>query len=194
MLKVNRKSLVLMAVLVLTTTLVIHLNVKTAHADIISLTLSSPSNNFPSKDQTPDFVFLPVSNVTLTKINCTVYVNGVASGDFEANNNTATTITCNHTLAVSGDPYVWYINATDSDETVKSAERNVYVVPSTGPIDIPPTYDYEEEEEIQIGPRITVTQIAGLIALCLIMIVLGVMTGGLQTLTHSVKRRGKRRR
>lgn len=81
----------------------------------------------------------------------------------------------------------------DADGTYKSEVRNIYIVPSTGPIDIPDDYDQEEDQEVQTGPRITLTQIAGTIAFCAIIIVLGVMTGGVKALGHSAKRHFKRR-
>lgn len=109
--KLNRKSLTLIAILAIAIPLSMSLNVEKAHAVINTLTLTSPANNTHLMDTTPDFIFLPVSNVSLTKINCTLYVEDIASGDIEATNNTETTITCNHTLTVSEDPLEWYINA-----------------------------------------------------------------------------------
>lgn len=162
--KMNKKTLTLILVLALAIPLSVSLNVRKAHA-VTTLTLTSPANNTQLMDQTPDFVFLPVSTVSLTLINCTVYVGDVASGDVSASNNTETTITCNHTLTVSGYPYEWYINATDADGTYKSEVRNIYVVPSTGPIDIP-DYVIPSEPDPQPSPRIPVKEIAGLIVLC----------------------------
>jgi len=174
--KLNRKTLTLIVVLAFAIPLSLHLNVKKAHAIIGTLTLTSPANNTASMDQTPDFIFLPVSNVSAT-INCTVYVNDVASGDVQASNNTETTITCNQTLTVSGDPYEWYINATDTDETAKSELRNIYIVPSTGPIDIPDAYDHEEDQEVQSEPRITTKEIFGVILLFAVVFIVISVSG-----------------
>lgn len=188
--KLNRKTLVLIAVLAIATPLIISLNVNKAHAKIDTLSLTSPANNAKSKDTTPDFIFLPVSNVSTT-INCTLYVNDIASGDAEASNNTETTITCNWTLTVSGDPLEWYINATDTDETAKSEVRNIYIVPSSGPIDIPDGHDYEEDEESQTRPKITSKETLGVIAFCLLLAVLAVIFGGRKmTQGNPCRRRG----
>lgn len=184
--KVNRKILTLIVVFSLAIPVTMRLNVKKAHAIIGTLTLTSPANNTHSMDQTPDFIFLPVSNVSTT-INCTAYVNGVASGDFQASNNTETTITCNHTLTVSGDPYEWYINATDTDETAKSEVRNIYIVPSTGPIDIPE--DYEEDQELQTEPRITPKEMLGIVAL-VVMVLLVVNFSGRRKGSNPCRKRG----
>lgn len=191
--RLKGKSLILIAILAIATALTISLNVEKAHAVINTLTLTSPANNTHLMDTTPDFIFLPVSTVSLTKINCTLYVEDIASGDIEATNNTETTITCNHSLTVSEDPLEWYINATDADGTYKSEVRNIYIVPSTGPIDIPDDYDVEEDQEVQTGPRITLTQIGGAIAFCAVIFVLAVMTGGGKALARSTQRRFKRR-
>ena len=173
--KVNRKTLELILVLALATSLTMRLNVEKAHADFITLSLTSPANNAHSMDMTPDFMFLPVSNVTLTQINCTLYVKDIASGDIEATNNTETTITCNRTLTVSADPYEWYINATDADETVKSEVRNVYVVPSTGPMDIPD--DYEELPDSDQEDMSPALRIAGIVAIIAIVLVVSTVFG-----------------
>jgi len=190
--KLKRKSLTLILVLALAIPVSMRVNVEKAHAIIDTLSLTSPANNAHSMDTTPDFIFLPVSNVSTT-INCTLYLADAASGDVQATNNTETTITCNQTLTVSGDPYEWYINATDTDETAKSEVRNIYIVPSTGPIDIPDDYDLEEDPRSSTGPKIGLTQIAGTIAFCAVIIVLGVMTGGGKALAHSARRHFKRR-
>lgn len=156
---------------------VIHKNVKIAHATVTSITLTSPANNTHSMDTTPDFTFTAISDND-TSITCDVFVNGVASGNITATNNTATTITCNQTLTVSGNPYEWYINGTDPEGTTKSAVRNIYVVPSTGPIDIPDGYDHEEDQEVQSRPSITSKEIVGVIVLCAFVAILAVMFGG----------------
>jgi len=188
---IKRKILTFMVILILVLSIaVIHENVKIAHATVTSITLTSPANNTHSMDTTPDFTFTAISD-NETSITCDVFVNGVASGNITATNNTETTITCNQTLTVSGDPYEWYINGTDQEGTTKSAVRNIYVVPSTGPIDIPDGYD-KEDKEVQTRPSITSKEIVGVIALCAFLAVLAVISGGKRGILKSASRHSKR--
>jgi len=191
--KIKGKVQVLIVLLILMSMAIIHINVKPAHATILSITLTSPDDGYHSLDTTPAFIFQPVSNVSTT-INCTLYVNDVASGDVQATNNTATSVTCNHTLTVAETPYEWYINATDSDETSKSTVRNIYVVPDTGPIDkngkpTPKPDDYEPDQE---GPKLKAHEIVGSIVFFLFLGFLIVMFGGKRGRFKSLSRHSKR--
>ena len=171
--KLKRKALILLIASVLTIAFC-QLHVKKGYATISSITLTNPDDGYHSLDTTPAFIFQPVSDVNVT-INCTLYVADVASGDVQATNDTATSITCNRTLTVAGTPYEWYINATDEDETGKSAVREIYVVPSTGPIDIPDYDDQLPDSEEQDNKG--ALGLAGVVAVCAIIIFVTTMFG-----------------
>lgn len=166
------KKISLYIVLLMVSTLLLGcFHMKTVNADILSLTLTSPDDNAHVLDTTPAFIFQPVSNVSATLINCTLYVADVASGDVSATNDTATSVTCNHTLTVAVTPYEWFINATDANETVKSAVRNMYIVPSTGPIDKDDQADRQDHVPDDSKPKDSKTfEIASTVAFFAVLI------------------------
>jgi len=94
------------------------------YATITSITLNSPVNEYNTTDTTPDFNFTAISDINST-FTCELFINDTGYGTVTANNNTPTTITANTSL--SDGKYVWYINCTDANGTVKSSERNITI-------------------------------------------------------------------
>jgi hypothetical protein len=84
----------------------------------------SPGNNYYSNNATPTFNFTPVSNASLS-MNCTLFIDEVAYGSAEVNNNTPSAITANDTLAQN--PHVWYVNCTDIEGIYSSGPRNITI-------------------------------------------------------------------
>jgi len=106
-----------------------------------SVTLNSPINNQNVTDTTPDFNFTAVDNESTTE-NCTLYMNGTASGtNSTVSNNTATIITANSTKATG--MYLWNVTCSDPfANTASSANRTLNIVSVATSITIS-VYDVE---------------------------------------------------
>lgn len=94
-------------------------------AAITNYTLTSPSDNARTADNTPDFNFTAVSDVNDT-FSCEISMNSTGRGvNSSVLNNTATIITANSTLAEG--VYVWHVECTDAGNMVVSSNKTLTI-------------------------------------------------------------------
>jgi parallel beta-helix repeat protein len=121
--EMNNKAKSVLTVLIIT---IVFLSILFAINFFVRATISpfaptSPDNGIWTNDNTTEFIFTAISDTDGT-LNCTLYLNDTIYGLNESvNNDTETTIISSQ--IPEGFDYIWYINCTDINGTLKSSSR-----------------------------------------------------------------------